>query len=110
MNVYFFVMFLRTHCLFLCLFYLYIQKPLTIIHLFWGHPLNISIYAGQEEGSGGVALGLVSALQKWANSLETKMVGLKDSNVQLIQVWGLEVYQQEYYQKNIAKKLSFQSK
>ena len=35
---------------------------------------------------GGVALGLVSALQKWANSLETKMVGLKDSNVQLIQV------------------------
>ena len=38
-------------------------------------------------GGGGVALGLVSALQKWANSLETKMVGLKDSNVQLIQVW-----------------------
>ena len=37
-------------------------------------------------GGGGVALGLVSALQKWANSLETKMVGLKDSNVQLIQV------------------------
>ena len=39
-----------------------------------------------EDSSGGVALGLVSALQKWANSLETKMVGLKDSNVQLIQV------------------------
>ena len=39
-----------------------------------------------EDGTGGVALGLVSALQKWANSLETKMVGLKDSNVQLIQV------------------------
>ena len=37
-------------------------------------------------GGGGVALGLVSALQKWANSLETKMVGLKDSNVQLLQV------------------------
>ena len=41
---------------------------------------------GTGGGGGGVALGLVSALQKWANSLETKMVGLKDSNVQLIQV------------------------
>ena len=45
---------------------------------------------GAGEGEGGVALGLVSALQKWANSLESQtsslrseMVGLKNSNVQV---------------------------
>ena len=47
-------------------------------------------FGGNEEG--GVALGLVSALQKWANSLESQtstlqseVLGLKNSNVQLIE-------------------------
>jgi len=47
-------------------------------------------FGGDEEG--GVALGLVSALQKWANSLESQtstlrseVLGLKNSNVQLIE-------------------------
>eukprot|EP00090_Calanus_glacialis_P035978 TRINITY_DN6138_c0_g1_i1.p1 TRINITY_DN6138_c0_g1~~TRINITY_DN6138_c0_g1_i1.p1 ORF type:complete len:725 (-),score=193.83 TRINITY_DN6138_c0_g1_i1:220-2394(-) len=47
-------------------------------------------FGGNEEG--GVALGLVSALQKWANSLESQtstlrseVLGLKNSNIQLIE-------------------------
>ena len=45
-----------------------------------------------ENEEGGVALGLVSALQKWANSLESQtstlqseVLGLKNSNIQLVQ-------------------------
>ena len=54
-----------------------------------GDQLDLSEWmrSGRQLGdSDGVALGLVSALQKWANSLETKMVGLKDSNLQLVEV------------------------
>jgi len=47
-------------------------------------------FGGNEEG--GVALGLVSALQKWANSLESQtstlrseVLGLKNSNIQLME-------------------------
>ena len=58
--------------------------------------LRTSRQLSAEDGSGEVALGLVSALQKWANSLETKMVGLKDSNVQLIQVGQGEEYYNLY--------------
>jgi len=70
---------------------------LSLVGKLQSEELNLSAWTrgGKQFGAneeGGVALGLVSALQKWANSLEsqtstlrTEVMGLKNSNIQLME-------------------------
>ena len=70
---------------------------LSLVGKLQSEELNLSAWTrgGKQFGAneeGGVALGLVSALQKWANSLEsqtstlrTEVLGLKNSNIQLME-------------------------